>query len=62
MESVEECPGSPTALWFRRVCRLNHRIMAMVLFPACGTLWGPGGSQSPGVKSPCTAEQGGGGG
>ncbi|XP_036994988.2 zinc finger protein 558 isoform X4 [Artibeus jamaicensis] len=34
-ESVEERPGSPTALWFGKIYRLNHRIMAVVLFPTC---------------------------
>lgn len=44
-------PGSPIAL-FRKTYCLNHGIVAMVLFPTCGKLWGPSSSQGPGIKAP----------
>lgn len=46
------------APWFSHW--LNHRIMAMVVVPTCGKLWGPGTSQSPGVQGFCTTGQVGG--
>ncbi|XP_045687616.1 zinc finger protein 558 isoform X2 [Phyllostomus hastatus] len=53
-ESSEERPGSPTALWFGKIYHLNHRIMAMVLFPTC--VQSPLCPASP--QKGCTEEEG----